>query len=99
MPPAGLEKPDEGEINGALHISFPLGFRAGPSSTQDLCMENARLYSRGSMLDPDYVEKFLPLAVRFLVNILDQPSGTYFAGMNHGFRFPTAACALISTSI
>ena len=82
---AGLEKPDEGTINRACKISFPLGFMGGvvPRHT---AVENCRYIARLYGLDPDYVEAFC----RWMCGIeeyFDMPVGTYSAGMRARFTF------------
>lgn len=82
---AGLEKPDEGEIQRDCKISFPLGFMGGVVNKIS-AMENARYIARLYGLDPDYVESFC----RWLCNLdeyFDQPVGTYSAGMRARFSF------------
>ena len=82
---AGLEKPDEGEIERQCNISFPLGFMGGVVGKVS-AMENARYIARLYGLDPDYVESFC----RWLCNLgeyFDQPLGTYSAGMRSRFSF------------
>lgn len=82
---AGLEKPDEGEIERTSRISFPLGFMGGvvPRHTaEENCRYIAKLYS----LDPDYVEAFC----RYLCGLeeyFDMPIGTYSQGMKARFTF------------
>ena len=82
---AGLEKPDEGEINRGCRISFPLGFMGGVIGKLS-AMENSRYIARLYDLDPDYVEAFC----RWLCDLgeyFDQPLGTYSAGMKSRFTF------------
>ncbi|MFK7876861.1 MAG: ABC transporter ATP-binding protein [Paracoccaceae bacterium] len=82
---AGLEKPDEGEINRNCNISFPLGFMGGVV-TKISALENSRYIARLYGLDPDYVESFC----RWLCDLgeyFDQPLGTYSAGMRARFSF------------
>lgn len=82
---AGLEKPDEGEIERGCKISFPLGFMGGVVSKVS-AMENSRYIARLYGLDPDYVESFC----RWLCGLgeyFDQPLGTYSAGMRSRFSF------------
>ncbi len=82
---AGLEKPDEGEINRLCNISFPLGFMGGVVSKIS-ALENARYIARLYGLDPDYVESFC----RWLCDLgeyFEQPLGTYSAGMRARFSF------------
>ncbi|QUJ76930.1 ATP-binding cassette domain-containing protein [Sulfitobacter albidus] len=82
---AGLEKPDEGEIQRDCNISFPLGFMGGVVSKVS-AMENARYIARLYGLDPDYVESFC----RWLCGLgeyFDQPLGTYSSGMRARFSF------------
>ncbi|MEM9854801.1 MAG: ATP-binding cassette domain-containing protein [Pseudomonadota bacterium] len=82
---AGLEKPDEGVINRACRISFPLGFMGGVVSKQT-AVENSRYIARLYGLDPDYVEAFC----RWMCGIeeyFDMPIGTYSAGMRARFTF------------
>ena len=82
---AGLEKPDEGEINRMCNISFPLGFMGGVISKVS-AMENSRYIARLYGLDPDYVEAYC----RWLCGLgeyFDQPLGTYSAGMRARFSF------------
>ncbi|MDF1873337.1 ATP-binding cassette domain-containing protein [Vannielia sp.] len=82
---AGLEKPDEGEINRACRISFPLGFMGGVVN-RHTGTENVRYIARLYGLDPDYVEAF----VRWLANIdeyFDLAVGTYSSGMRSRFCF------------
>ncbi|MCW1951922.1 MAG: ATP-binding cassette domain-containing protein, partial [Octadecabacter sp.] len=54
---AGLEKPDEGQVNRNCRVSFPLGFMGGVA-TRHSAMENSRYIARLYGLDPDYVEAF-----------------------------------------
>ena len=71
---AGLEKPDEGEINRGCKISFPLGFMGGVVNRLS-AMENSRYIARLYGLDPDYVESYC----RWLCGLneyFDQPLGT-----------------------
>ncbi|MBN2905762.1 MAG: ATP-binding cassette domain-containing protein [Rhodobacteraceae bacterium] len=82
---AGLEKPDEGRINRACRISFPLGFMGGVVS-RHTARENARYIARLYGLDPDYVEAFS----RWLCGLeeyFDMPLGTYSSGMRSRFTF------------
>ncbi|HDR27498.1 ABC transporter ATP-binding protein [Rhodovulum sp.] len=82
---AGLEKPDEGRINRACRISFPLGFMGGVVN-RHTGTENARYIARLYGLDPDYVEAFS----RWLCGIgeyYDMPVGTYSQGMRARFTF------------
>ena len=82
---AGLEKPDEGEINRGCKISFPLGFMGGVVNRLS-AMENSRYIARLYGLDPDYVESYC----RWLCGLneyFDQPLGTYSAGMKSRFSF------------
>jgi len=82
---AGLEKPDEGEINRGCRISFPLGFMGGVVG-KHTGRENSRYIARLYGLDPDYVEAFS----RWLCGIeeyFDQPVGTYSQGMRARFTF------------
>jgi len=76
---AGIEKPDEGEIQRDCRVSFPLGFMGGivPRLTG---RENARYIARLYGLDPDYLEAFC----RWLCNLeeyFEMPVGTYSQGM------------------
>jgi capsular polysaccharide transport system ATP-binding protein len=82
---AGLEKPDEGEINRDCRISFPLGFMGGITPKHS-AMENARYIARLYGLDPDYIEAFC----RWLCGLeeyFDMPVGTYSQGMRARFSF------------
>ncbi|EBA15880.1 capsular polysaccharide export ATP-binding protein [Roseobacter sp. SK209-2-6] len=82
---AGLEKPDEGEINRSCKISFPLGFMGGVInrlSAQANCRYIANLYG----LDPDYVEAYCQWLCG-LGEYFTQPLGTYSAGMKSRFSF------------
>lgn len=82
---AGLEKPDEGEINRTCRISFPLGFMGGVVG-RHTGRENSRYIARLYGLDPDYVEAFC----RWLCGIeeyFDLPIGTYSQGMRARFTF------------
>ena len=82
---AGLEKPDEGQINRTSRISFPLGFMGGVINRLSAC-ENARYIAQLYGLDSDYVEAFC----RWVCNIeeyFDMPVGTYSAGMRARFNF------------
>ena len=82
---AGLEKPDEGQVNRNCRVSFPLGFMGGVvnrHSAQENCRFIARLYG----LDPDYVEAFC----RWMAGIeeyFEMPVGTYSSGMRARFTF------------
>lgn len=82
---AGLEKPDEGEIERQARISFPLGFMGGivpRLSAMENCRFIARLYGK----DPDYLEAFCRW-VCGLEEYFDMPVGTYSAGMRSRFSF------------
>jgi len=82
---AGLEKPDEGEINKTARVSFPLGFMGGVISKLS-AKENARYVARLYGLDPDYIEAY----TRWLCGLeeyYDFPVGTYSAGMRARFTF------------
>jgi capsular polysaccharide transport system ATP-binding protein len=82
---AGLEKPDEGQVNRSCRVSFPLGFMGGVVS-RHTAMENSRYIARLYGLDPDYVEAFC----RWLTGIeeyFDMPVGTYSSGMRARFTF------------
>ena len=82
---AGLEKPDEGEINRNCRVSFPLGFMGGVIPKLS-AMENARFIARLYGLDPDYLEAFC----RWLCGLgeyFDMPVGTYSSGMRARFTF------------
>ncbi|MEN8839545.1 MAG: ATP-binding cassette domain-containing protein [Octadecabacter sp.] len=82
---AGLEKPDEGQVNRNCRVSFPLGFMGGVA-TRHSAMENSRYIARLYGLDPDYVEAFC----RWLTGIdeyFDMPVGTYSSGMRSRFTF------------
>ncbi|MCK4712823.1 MAG: ATP-binding cassette domain-containing protein [Marinosulfonomonas sp.] len=82
---AGLEKPDEGQINKSCRVSFPLGFMGGVIGKLS-AMENSRYIARLYGLDPDYVEAFC----RWLCGLeeyFDMPVGTYSAGMRSRFSF------------
>ncbi|WP_380053842.1 ABC transporter ATP-binding protein [Falsihalocynthiibacter sp. SS001] len=82
---AGLEKPDEGEINRTCRISFPLGFMGGVSPRHS-AKENSRYIARLYGLDPDYIEAFC----RWLCGLeeyFDRPVGTYSQGMSSRFSF------------
>jgi capsular polysaccharide transport system ATP-binding protein len=82
---AGLEKPDDGEINRRCRISFPLGFMGGVMN-KHTGTENARYIAQLYGLDADYVEAFC----RYLCGIdeyFDMPLGTYSAGMRGRFCF------------
>lgn len=82
---AGLEKPDEGQINRGCRISFPLGFMGGVVNKHS-AMENTRYIARLYGLDPDYVEAFC----RWLCDIgeyFDMPVGTYSSGMRARLTF------------
>lgn len=82
---AGLEKPDEGEIERQARISFPLGFMGGiipRLSAMENCRFIARLYGK----DPDYLEAFCRWVCE-LDEYFDMPVGTYSAGMRSRFSF------------
>ncbi|AGI71058.1 putative polysaccharide export protein [Octadecabacter arcticus 238] len=82
---AGLEKPDEGQVNRACRVSFPLGFMGGVVN-RHTARENSRFIARLYGLDPDYVEAFC----RWMTGIeeyFDMPVGTYSAGMRARFTF------------
>ena len=82
---AGLEKPDEGEIQRTSRISFPLGFMGGVQPKHSAA-ENARYIARLYGLDPDYVESFC----RYMVDLkeyFEMPIGTYSSGMKARFTF------------
>lgn len=82
---AGLEKPDEGEINKSCRVSFPLGFMGGVVGRLS-AMENSRYIARLYGLEPDEVEAFC----RWLCGLgeyFDQPVGTYSSGMRGRFSF------------
>lgn len=82
---AGLEKPDEGQINRGCRISFPLGFMGGVVH-KHTAKENSRYIARLYGLDPDYIEAFC----RWLCGIkeyFDMPIGTYSSGMRSRFTF------------
>ena len=82
---AGLEKPDEGAINRACRVSFPLGFMDGINH-RHTAKENARFIARLYQLEPDEVEAFC----RWICDIgdyFDMPVGTYSAGMRSRFAF------------
>ena len=82
---AGLEKPDEGQINRGCRISFPLGFMGGVVN-KHTAKENCRYIARLYDLDPDYIEAFC----RWLCEIkeyFDMPIGTYSQGMRSRFTF------------
>lgn len=82
---AGLEKPDEGEINKSCRVSFPLGFMGGVVGKLS-AMENSRYIARLYGLEPDEVEAFC----RWLCGLgeyFDQPVGTYSSGMRGRFSF------------
>lgn len=82
---AGLEKPDEGEVNRTSRVSFPLGFMGGVVG-KHTARENARFIARLYNLDPDYMEAF----TRWLTGIdeyYDMPVGTYSQGMRARFSF------------
>ena len=82
---AGLEKPDEGQINKTCRVSFPLGFMGGVVNKLS-AMENSRYIARLYGLDPDYIEAFC----RWLCGLdeyFDMPVGTYSAGMRSRFSF------------
>lgn len=88
---AGLEKPDEGQIDRNCKVSFPLGFMGGVV-TKHTGTENARFIARLYQLDPDYVEAFC----RWMCDIIeyfDMPVGTYSQGMKARFSF-ALMCAL-----
>ncbi|MFT7254039.1 MAG: capsular polysaccharide transport system ATP-binding protein [Paracoccaceae bacterium] len=82
---AGLEKPDEGEINRTCRVSFPLGFLGGVVNRLS-ATENSRYIARLYGLDPDYVEAFCRW-VCGLEEYFDMPVGTYSAGMSSRFSF------------
>jgi capsular polysaccharide transport system ATP-binding protein len=80
---AGLEKPDEGQINRRCRVSFPLGFMGGIVG-KHTGLENARYIARLYGVDPDYMEAF----TRWLCDLkeyYDQPIGTYSQGMRARF--------------
>ncbi|KPU83984.1 ABC transporter [Marinosulfonomonas sp. PRT-SC04] len=82
---AGLEKPDEGQINKTCRVSFPLGFMGGVLGKLS-AMENSRYIARLYGLDPDYIEAFC----RWLCGLeeyFDMPVGTYSSGMRSRFSF------------
>ena len=82
---AGLEKPDEGEIQRRSKISFPLGFMGGVSGMHT-ARENCRYIARMYGIDPDYVEAFC----RWLCNLeeyFEMPVATYSSGMAGRFSF------------
>ena len=82
---AGLEKPDEGEVNKTARVSFPLGFMGGVISKLS-AKENARYVARLYGLDPDYIEAY----TRWLCGLeeyYDFPVGTYSQGMRARFTF------------
>ena len=82
---AGLEKPDDGQINRNGRISFPLGFMGGVVN-RHTAKENCRYIARLYGLDPDYIEAFC----RWLCGIkeyFDMPIGTYSQGMRARFTF------------
>ncbi len=82
---AGLEKPDEGQVNRNCRVSFPLGFMGGVVN-RHTAMENSRYIARLYGLDPDYVEAFC----RWMTGIdeyFDMPIGTYSSGMRSRFTF------------
>jgi capsular polysaccharide transport system ATP-binding protein len=82
---AGLEKPDDGQINRNCRISFPLGFMGGVVN-RHTAKENCRYIARLYGLDPDYIEAFC----RWLCGIkeyFDMPIGTYSQGMRARFTF------------
>ncbi|AKS47133.1 capsular polysaccharide transport system ATP-binding protein [Octadecabacter temperatus] len=82
---AGLEKPDEGQVNRNCRVSFPLGFMGGVVN-RHTAMENSRYIARLYGLDPDYVEAFC----RWMTGIdeyFDMPIGTYSSGMKARFTF------------
>ncbi len=80
---AGLEKPDEGQVNRRCRVSFPLGFMGGIVG-KHTGLENARYIARLYGVDPDYMEAF----TRWLCDLkeyYDQPIGTYSQGMRARF--------------
>jgi capsular polysaccharide transport system ATP-binding protein len=82
---AGLEKPDEGQINRSSRISFPLGFMGGVVGRLS-GTENARFIAKLYDMDPDYLEAFC----RWLCGLgeyFDMPVGTYSAGMRARLSF------------
>ncbi|MFQ3184529.1 MAG: capsular polysaccharide transport system ATP-binding protein [Alteromonas macleodii] len=82
---AGLEKPDEGQVNRSCRVSFPLGFMGGVVN-RHTARENSRFIARMYGLDPDYVEAFC----RWMAGIeeyFDMPVGTYSQGMRARFTF------------
>ncbi len=82
---AGLEKPDEGQVNRTCRVSFPLGFMGGVVNRHS-ARENSRYIARLYGLDPDYVEAFC----RWMAGIdeyFDMPVGTYSQGMRARFTF------------
>ncbi|WP_102108211.1 ABC transporter ATP-binding protein [Oceaniglobus roseus] len=82
---AGLEKPDEGQINRTSRISFPLGFMGGVINRLS-GTENARFIAKLYGIDPDYLEAFC----RWLCGLgeyFDMPVGTYSAGMRSRLSF------------
>lgn len=82
---AGLEKPDEGNVNRTSRVSFPLGFMGGVVNRHS-ARENSRYIARLYGLDPDYVEAFC----RWMTGIeeyFDMPVGTYSQGMRARFTF------------
>ena len=82
---AGLEKPDEGQVNRTCRVSFPLGFMGGVVNRHS-AKENSRYIARLYGLDPDYVEAFC----RWMAGIdeyFDMPVGTYSQGMRARFTF------------
>jgi len=82
---AGLEKPDEGQVNRSCNVSFPLGFMGGVVN-RHTATENSRYIARLYGLDPDYVEAFC----RWMTGIeeyFDMPVGTYSSGMRGRFTF------------
>ena len=76
---AGLEKPDEGHVNRACRVSFPLGFIGGVVN-RHTARENSHFIARLYRLDTDYVEAFC----RWMAGIdeyFDMPVGIYSQGM------------------
>jgi capsular polysaccharide transport system ATP-binding protein len=82
---AGLEQPDEGDIQRQARISFPLGFMGGIVNKLS-AMENCRFIARLYGKDPDYLEAFCRW-VCGLEEYFDMPVGTYSAGMRARFSF------------